>query len=318
LALTKNETEKLVLVGVLSIPLIYFLTKPEEAKAAAAAVLPLPKREVPEKIPARPKEVTIKGKPALEVKIGKPVTPITKVPEKAGITATAKPITPKEEMKIAIPELPPPITTDLKTAPEYILKEIAKLRPGYEEIILYKPKPDEEYIDVYIEGGPFLYSSGLPKKTITDMGIKIITAPKYYSYGMWKSMARGIFRVPKNVWYKFVEWMINKGYSSGYKNKAMIVSNKKATIMVWGDLTPILYLENYLRTTVNRTLKPLKIERKPYGRALSLEIVFPDITKAVAFCRVFSKFKEVGNLHFKEFKLNGYTIFRSVGYNTVW
>ena len=51
--MTRGETEKLVLVGVLSIPLIYFLTKPEEAKAAAAAILPLPKREVPEKIPSR-------------------------------------------------------------------------------------------------------------------------------------------------------------------------------------------------------------------------------------------------------------------------
>ncbi len=316
--MTRGETEKLVLVGVLSIPLIYFLTKPEEAKAAAAAILPLPKREVPEKIPARPKEVTIKGKPALEVKIGKPVTPITKVPEKAGITATAKPITPKEEMKIAIPELPPPITTDLKTAPEYILKEIAKLRPGYEEIILYKPKPDEEYIDVYIEGGPFLFTIADPLAPLKKMGVKIITAPKYYSYGLWRSMAKGIFRVPKNVWYKFVEWMINSGYPSRHKSKAMIVSNKKATIIVWGSLTPILYLENYLRTTVNRTLKPLKIERKPYGGALSLEIVFPDITKAVAFCRAFSKFKGVGRLYLHEFKLDGYTIFRSVGYNTVW
>ena len=306
----RAEAEKLVLVGVLSIPLIYFLTKPEEAKAAAAAILPLPKKEVP-------KEAKV-IKPVKTVPITKPVKTVPTVPEKAGIVATTKPVTPKKEMEIVIPELPPPITVDLKTAPESILKEVAKLRPGYEEIILYKPKPDEEYIDVYIEGGPFLFSLADPLRPLKEMGIKVITAPKYYFHGMWRSMVRGIFRVPKNVWYRFVEWMVNSGYPRGHTNKAMIVSNKKVTLVIYGKLTPILYLEHYLRRTVNKTLKPLKIERGTYGGFLKLEIVFPDITKAVAFCRIFPKFKEVGHMYIHEFKLNGYKIFRSVGYKTRW
>ena len=98
---------------------------------------------------------------------------------------------------------------------------------------------------------------------------------------------------------------------------ALLLGNNVA-LVIYGKLTPILYLEHYLRRTVNKTLKPLKIERGTYGGFLKLEIVFPDITKAVAFCRIFPKFKEVGHMYIHEFKLNGYKIFRSVGYNTRW
>ncbi|HDD44338.1 MAG TPA: hypothetical protein ENG63_05715 [Candidatus Desulfofervidus auxilii] len=281
LAEKKTEVKDLLLLGILG-GLIYFLfIKTKEAKAEVVPVKPIEEKKPEEKVKALPTY------PVRAELMPRPTKPVVYVP-----VVRRRRVVEKKEIKL--PKLPPPISIDLKTATIEELKEVAEQRPGYREIILYKPKPDEKYIDVYIENGPFAYPISDKAKVglLVNLGAIQLVLPRIRKERRYKLANWAIFRIPREKWYKFVEWMINKGYPVGYDNKAFIVTNQPAVMIITGKLNRLFYLERFLKTKYKNYLIGGYIKRVPLGKGrIGIGLMVIDPAKLGAVYNVFKRFE---------------------------